>query len=302
MENNSSFIYMFHNTETNKFYIGSTLDAENRKKRHLNSLKAGKEGRINLKGEKIKHPNYKFQQAFNENPNFDFIATEVSSFNKTKKENRLDAEKVELEIIKENWNDPDILNLTTIPIPMLVGNKLTDETKIKQSKSALLGWQMPGNEKRREIVSNTSKNLSDEEKKKRSDRMKIFNNNISPEVRKENSEKIKEAWTDPELRKQQSENRLNHFSNGGFKYNLGLPISEEKLEKLCKGRDNFYNSLTEEEKLELIKRKTEPNKKPIEVDGKIYSSRKEAAISENVTPPTVRDRINSKNFPGWKYI
>lgn len=53
--------------------------------------------------------------------------------------------------------------------------------------------------------------------------------------------------------------------------------------------------------MNLIKKRALGMQKTVIVHDRIYPSRKDAATGENVTPPTVKDRINSPNFPDWKW-
>jgi len=82
----------------------------------------------------------------------------------------------------------------------------------------------------------------------------------------------------------------------GNTWGLGRVHTEESRMKMSiamKGR-----KFSEEHKLKLSERKV----KPIEINGVIYQSNKEAAERLGVTIDIVKGRIDSKNFPDWKRI
>lgn len=85
---------------------------------------------------------------------------------------------------------------------------------------------------------------------------------------------------------------------------LGVPRSEEMKRKMSATRKlrkipspNKGKSLSNEHKAALRKAKI----KPVKIDDKIYPSSKEVAEEYKVTTTTVRDRIKSPKWPGWKY-
>lgn len=85
---------------------------------------------------------------------------------------------------------------------------------------------------------------------------------------------------------------------------LGVPRSEEMKRKMSATRKlrkipspNKGKSLSDEHKAALRKAKI----KPVQIDDKIYPSSKEVATEYKVTTTTVRNRIKSPKWPGWKY-
>jgi hypothetical protein len=92
VETPKSIVYMFHNPETDQAYFGSTEYPLRRKWDHLSKLKHNK------------HPNGDFQEAFNGNPNFEFIPLHV--------ENMDEARELEARLIKDHSGHPGLLNIT----------------------------------------------------------------------------------------------------------------------------------------------------------------------------------------------
>lgn len=85
---------------------------------------------------------------------------------------------------------------------------------------------------------------------------------------------------------------------------LGVPRSEEMKRKMSATRKlrkipspNKGKSFSDEHRAALRKAKI----KAVQIDDKIYPSSKEVAEEYKVTTTTVRDRIKSLKWPGWKY-
>lgn len=229
LDKHTAVLYIADNPITNKYYIGVTNDNTRRKNQHDRYL------RNNI------HYNEKFQEAYNENPNFSWKEIPV--------ENMDVAFYIEKTLIHETRGDPNCLNIkeSVKREPTFTGRNHTEETK------------------------------------------KLL------------SEISTKQWESSEARLRQSEQRKQFFANGGEHHQRGKPLTIKEKERLIEGTKNYYYSLTESEREAFINKRVTPLMKPVIVNDKEYPSQKAASIGENVTPPTVRDRIRSKNFPEWKY-
>jgi group I intron endonuclease len=112
-------------------------------------------------------------------------------------------------------------------------------------------------------------------------------------------QKLKDHWSDPEQRKQQSNKRINFFKEGGEAYWKNKPINPETKKKLDAGRKQYFDKMTPEDRRTYGAIRTRHLNIPVKVDNKVFPSMRDAATYHGVSSPTVRDRINSKNFPNW---
>jgi group I intron endonuclease len=103
--------YIFGNPDTGEKYVGSTGNLSYRKSRHLSDLKKGV------------HHNRNLQEAFDKNPNFDFVGTPT--------ENREEAYSKEQELLR---NESGLLNIATDAKASSKGLKASEETRRKQSE------------------------------------------------------------------------------------------------------------------------------------------------------------------------
>lgn len=94
----------------------------------------------------------------------------------------------------------------------------------------------------------------------------------------------------------EEERRKTSERSKGNTWGLGRVHTEESRMKMSIGMKG--RQFSEEHKLKLSERKV----KPIEINGVIYHSNKEAAERLGVTIDIVKGRVNSKNFPEWKRI
>lgn len=83
----------------------------------------------------------------------------------------------------------------------------------------------------------------------------------SEETKKHLSQTSKKYWSDPEIRKEQSEKRKQYFENGGIPYQLGMKRSDEFCEKVSEGKRKYWESLSDTERNELNKKKSIRNAK-----------------------------------------
>lgn len=194
-------VYKLHNPVTGKFYIGSGI-LEARKKYHFNALGIGN------------HSNYKLQQAYNENPNFEFISTAIDKL-ATERDNRNFALNIEQKLIDESINNKNCLNIAMDVGACFIGRKHTNQTIQKLRENKLLRWTDPiYREKVTKAQRNGWKKMSKEKRKVLSDKRSLMLINYyskinhaltkgqtrSEEFKKRNSEIVTELWKDPKFR------------------------------------------------------------------------------------------------------
>lgn len=105
--------YVFYNPDTKQAYVGSTKDALYREKKHLQALKNNR------------HPNYKFQLAYNRNPNFIFMYVHMNT--------RDEATEAEQKLIDEFYGLPFFLNISNDARYCSVSH--SEESRLKMSLS-----------------------------------------------------------------------------------------------------------------------------------------------------------------------
>lgn len=158
--------------------------------------------------------------------------------------------------------------------------------------------------KRKNRESNLGKRLSEEAKKKISIAKKKWWKNLSPEEREYESKRRSEKMKGRKMPPKTEEQRKKHSewmkeNNPMFWYNhtretrekirlanLGKPKSEEHRKKLR----------------EANKGNKPPNMKKVEIDGIVYESITEASRITGINMSTLRNRINSKNYEGYKRL
>lgn len=94
----------------------------------------------------------------------------------------------------------------------------------------------------------------------------------------------------------EEERRKTSERSKGNTWGLGRVHTEESRRKMSIGMKG--RKFSEEHKLKLSERKV----KPIEINGVVYQSNKEAAECLGVNIDIVKGRVDSKNFPEWKRI
>lgn len=107
--------YMFLNPITGEYYVGSTNNVRRRLNEHRNELTKGT------------HHCWKFQRAYNNNPNFEFRPVLTPT--------RQDAQNLEQNLIDEGWGDQKLLNVSKDTESFRLGCTDSDETRLKKSLS-----------------------------------------------------------------------------------------------------------------------------------------------------------------------
>ncbi|BAW19028.1 hypothetical protein [Ralstonia phage RP12] len=266
---------MIHNRSTDETYFGSGVLGD-RLKVHSRLLEGNQ------------HWNHKLQQAFNRDPNFDFIAVPVEG--NTVAEARETALVIEQTDIHENWGNPLLLNLAKDVEAPRTGIKVSDETIEKNRQAAAIQWQDPV---KREQASQAAKArwqdpeyrertvtaqnagktaMSDEARAAHRESLSVGQRaryerdggsstkgqKRSEEFCAQNSQKISEKWQDPEYRERQRQARI--------------------------GRENIAV------------------RKQVEVNGVVYPSLTAAAKAHGITKQGALGRIASTKNLDWKYI
>jgi len=192
--------YIIHNSKTDETYVGSGVLGQ-REYSHIKELKEGT------------HSNRKLQAAYNEDPNFDFIAVPVDE-HKTVEENRLQARLLEQSIIDEFKNSDLLLNISL------------------SAFACRPDWTQEQRDQQSIITKNYNSNLSEEDKVRISNRSK--ERFKDPEVRKKNGDIFRKLWKDPEFRNKQIIMLKNLHSS------MSEEEKKEYSEKLSKAGINRY--------------------------------------------------------------
>ena len=246
-------VYLMHNPETNMGYIGSGILGRPRSE-HLRALKLGA------------HYNHRLQKAYDENPNFEFIATVVEG--DTFEESRTLALELEQSEIDTFWG-PGLLNIARHVDAPMTGYKHSEESNEKNRQAAKKRWQDDGY---RQVVlqrqvegkaqmtpeehAQRNAKLSTSIKRAYDEGRRISNaGQVRPEeFRERTSANIAEKWQDPEYREKQRQSKMG---------NRNAPM--------C----------------------------PIMGDGIEYPSIVDAARAQGVSPQSIQYRLSSSNYPGW---
>lgn len=277
-----AYVYVIEVKETDKFYIGVAKNAISRKSHHLHNLRKGT------------HHNQNLQKEFNNGKELNWNIYQIPSYE--------EAKELEKETILNSKTNPNCLNSSLVWSNGYLNRKHSEETKQLMSEKAKEAWTDERKQKLSEVMKEQWKNYNEKTLKKMSENGIRLNEIIAndPVKREAKIAKVKEYWKLDGSREKQSQRRKEFFANGGEHYQRGKPIDPEKLVKMANGRDAFYASLSETEKAEHNRRKTEHKKIPVLVGDKEYSTIKEAAEENGISPPSARKRLKSKNFPDWK--
>lgn len=247
-------VYMIHNQELGVGYIGSGI-LGSRFKTHEYLLRKGD------------HWNYKLQRAFNENPNFSFVAIPIEVG--TEEQNREVALELEQSEINDYWG-PCLLNIAKDVEKPMTGYKHTQEAKDKNGQATAERWQNPDWRQSVITAQNAGKAaMTDEEKAARAaavstglkavydsgERESTKGQVRSEEFCEQNSAKIKDKWQDPDYRARQIASR--------------------------QGKTN------------------EKTRIPVMGDGVEYPSKMAAAEALGISKQSITYRLQSETYPGW---
>lgn len=284
-------VYLLHNPNTDQTYVGSGSFLS-RKTTHFRDLKNNC------------HINKKLQEAYNKDPNFDFIACEL--------QDRQEAYDLEQEIINENINNPLLLNMSMKVLrPEFHGHTEVSKEKIRQSH--IKNWENEEFRDKRtnilreafakkkndpEWISNRSKiskeinkNMSEETKKIKSEKISIkakegFKNgnrkvtirSFTEEELKLKSETMVKKWEDPVFKEQ----RIKAFSNRQYSDDAKDKISNNAKQRYENNKELFNRSI------------------PVVINGIEYSSQTDASLKLKIPLHAINYRINNEKFSNWK--
>ena len=270
-------VYLLHNPNTDETYVGSGIINE-RKNLHFRDLKNNK------------HINKKLQNAFNKDPNFDFVCVETIDRN--------EAYEFEQSIIDE-FKDSDLLLNIAHDVRGSGVPKHSEETKKLMSKNISKTRQSE------DFINKTFKN-------------KEWKNNLSEKV----SSTSKKNWENPEFKekmrciekpgnkinseiaqKRKEEKLLEKKNNPNISKCFGQKRSEEfSINNSNKIKDKWQDPVYREKQLKAREGKMTSFKTPIVGDGVIYDSLTSAAQELNISKQSIKYRVNSSNFPNWRKI
>lgn len=249
--------YLVTNPETAETYAGSGILGA-RYKVHLTQLQKGI------------HPNYRLQEAFNRNPNFEFVGLPLEEL--TPEETRELAFDLEQSFIDEYDKNPLLLNLARDARYNFNGAKHTEEANERNRQKTAARWKDP---EWREKVTRAQKagwaSLSEEEKQAYSeDRSRI----------------LKELYESGKRQSTAGQVRPDEFKEGASLRTAELWQDPEFKAKMSAARKGNRNAPM----------------KACSIDGTVYPSLKEAAQALGMSTPGIVYRIESVNWPNWSYL
>lgn len=287
-------VYIFFNKETSEFYIGSG-NVSSRKYTHLRLLKRGKENKKCINSCKSLnrrcdcfHYNWKFQQAYNRNSNFEFLSVVMKS-----KKEALAFEQI---LIDHFWNNPLFLNMARYVEYSSLGTIISEETRKKRSDSMKENYkQKPFSDISKEKISKANKGRVYSDEQRRLIRTSKANNIYS----KEGLEK---------LQKRMLGNK--YFLNMKHKPDVveSMRIKQKLRYKLTPMTEETKQKISNSKKLVISNRFKNgwlsPRSIPVEIEGKKYPSANRAAKDLGIKTDTLLVRLKSKNprFKNWNKI
>jgi hypothetical protein len=258
--------YLLHNPNTDEFYVGSGI-MDDRRVNHIKLLK------------KNSHYNSKLQEAYNKDPNFEFICSET--------ETREEAFLLEQSIIDDFSDSSLLLNISKSSI----GNgKQSEETKEKLRQISIKQF---ASQEVRELCSQRSKKLCQD-----------------PEHIEKISKAAKEGWASLTAKEKQAFSEkttkalLRDYASGARPSLAGQTRSQEFCEQDSvkiteKWKDPIYR---ETQRLARIGKMVGHNKIPTIVDGVSYESASAAAKAHNLSDPGALHRFRSEKYPNWQIL
>lgn len=201
-------VYILHNVDTDQTYIGSGVLGR-RMSAHFSQLKHDN------------HWNKNLQQAYNQNPNFDFIGVPVETGNV--EQDRKVALDIEASLITESVGNPLLLNILLTGVNTREDYSYSEKTIERLRQATKERWQDP--EYREKVVAAqnagraamTNEEISQRNAKLSSSLKDAYASGIrqsnagqirSEEFCQNNSSKISEKWQDPEYREKQRQARI----------------------------------------------------------------------------------------------
>ncbi len=251
-------VYLLHNQETGQAYVGSGVLKE-RKKDHFYKLKTNK------------HKNKDLQEAFNKNPNFDFVGLETSD-----REEAFDQEQTTLDTYRKSDFLLNIVpNARYGPAP---GRRVSEETK--QKLREINTGRIPSAETRAKMAEASRGNKYSVGKKRSEEtNAKIVAKQIGHIVSEETREKIRKSNTG-KIRTEETLERMRqatlgrkHTEEAKNKMSLshiGVPKTQEWKDKIGAGNKGKIISQEQRERTSLVHK------------GKIISPEHLACVSNKV--------------------
>lgn len=272
------YIYKITNKENGKFYIGSTINIDERKERHFEDLELERHHCLHL------------QRAYNKYGK--------DAFDVSYKEFEFDEEK-DLRLLEERyinycWNSGKLYNVSK-----------------KGGGGDLISYH-PKNKEIRELRSKLMKeryaNMSDEERLRRAENIKgeknpNYGHKWSEELRKKVSDKAKEYWKTHE----------SYMKGKTFEEVFGEEKSKEMRKKISEkaskrigDKNPFFGKTHSDKTKELIRqkhlgRKNTVSSKKVLYDGVIYESAMDCAKALGISYATVAYRCREHIY-GFSYV
>lgn len=135
-DKNNPGVYLLHNPNTDETYFGSTTNLNRRANEHNSELNNNK------------HGNYKLQDAFNKDPNFEFIGISIKESNNII-ENKILGLEIEQDLISTFQNNKLLLNLAVETETGTLGFKHSEKSKKLMSEKSK--GRIPSDETRKKL-------------------------------------------------------------------------------------------------------------------------------------------------------
>lgn len=268
MSRRKTGVYVLHNPEIDKLYVGSTNSLSSRKSAHFRMLKDNN------------HYNYKLQEAYNESPNFEFVSVQMRT--------RDEAYQFEQCILDEFQGVPELLNIASDARAAM--HNVTQET-IEKLRQYRLG--KPLSMETRQKLSEIRKNRTLDDEHRANVSKALIGHEVTEETKQKLREKAKERFLDPEFLAKHKEACKNRIMSDEAKERLkqvGLQYRNSEEGK------NFHSQggLATAEKL----------RKPVNAGGIIYPSITDAAKALNTGRDVIKKRIknDSPKFANWSFV
>lgn len=243
--------YAYHNPETGQLYVGSTGHEQRRKSSHLSSLRKGI------------HPNRRFQNAYDRNPNFEYVAFETGD--------RDEAFDFEQSVLDEQGRNPLLLNLSRDARAVVINH--TEESNEKNRQATARRWQDPHWRQSVSAAQRAGHAAMSEEEKLAYGHAR--------------SAGLKEAYASGRRQSNAGQVRSEEFKQQARLLSSEMwkdPAYRQRQTKLRAGREVIG-----------------PGRKAVCVDGKYYESLTAAGEAHGLTKQGVSHRISSDRWPGWTH-
>lgn len=278
-----SGIYLILNPQTMHTYVGCTKNLNQRSKEHNTNLRHNR------------HYNKKLQEAYNSNPNFEFIPIPT--------ENISEAASLEQSIINEYIDNPLFLNKNKTNYTDWSKKAQNNHSKEKISLFNLGRKRTEESRKKQSITTKGVRKTTEHIEKIRLANKGKKRSDTTMQAILKSAEKRKGIPLSEEHKNKISISNKIRFKNPEERMKIsnsltGRPVSQDTRNKISISNKGKKRSDETKQKLREV------NSKPISIDGKIFPNMKEASIEYGVSICQVNRRLNNYNgkTPNWKRL